>query len=203
LVIDAAIKSKIYEVVLTAYNFKKPAALKAAVKRAHDAGLGVVAMKTMAGGFLDKERTQKIDAKAALKWAWKNPNIHTAIPGFVSFDELEVCVEAANHPEMTDAEKQFIADASCKHGLYCQGCKSCIAQCPEKLPIPDMMRAYMYNYGYKSPMLAKDTILALNLSDNPCKNCTSCRVKCTNGFQIAEKISDITRLRAVPDEFLV
>ncbi|MDR3093820.1 MAG: aldo/keto reductase [Bacteroidales bacterium] len=204
-VINAAIDNGNYDVVLTSYNFTQTHhdELDAAIDRAAKAGLGVVAMKTMAGGFLDKERTQKVDAKAALKWAWKNPNIHTAIPGFVSFDELELCVDAALNPEMTDAEKQFIAEISCKHGLYCQGCKSCIAQCPEKLPIPDMMRAYMYNYGYKSPMLAKDTILALNLPANPCKNCTSCNIKCTNSFQIAAKISDITRLRTVPNEFLV
>ncbi|MDR2848574.1 MAG: aldo/keto reductase [Bacteroidales bacterium] len=204
-VINAAIDNGNYDVVLTAYNFTQAHhdELDAALERAVKAGLGTVAMKTMAGGFLDKERTKKVDVKAALKWAWKNPNIHTAIPGFVSFDELETCLEAAGNPEMTEAEKQFIAEASCQHGLYCQGCKSCIAQCPQQLPIPDMMRAYMYNYGYKSPMLAKDTILALNLSDNPCKKCTSCHVKCINGFQVAEKISDITRLQNIPNEFLV
>jgi predicted aldo/keto reductase-like oxidoreductase len=204
-VINAAIDNGNYDVILTSYNFTQQhhAELDAALERAVKAGLGTVAMKTMAGVTLDKEHTKKVDAKAALKWAWQNPNIHTAIPGFVSFDELEECLDAATHPEMTDAEKQFISSASCQHGLYCQGCKSCIAQCPEHLPIPDMMRAYMYNYGYKSPLLAKETLLELNLSDNPCKNCSSCKVSCTNDFQIASKISDINRLRTVPTEFLV
>ncbi|MDR0713759.1 MAG: aldo/keto reductase [Bacteroidales bacterium] len=204
-VINAAIDNGNYDVVLTSCNFTQShrAELNKALERAVNAGLGTVAMKTMAGGYLDKEHTRKVNVKAALKWAWQNPHIHTAIPGFTSFAELEECLDAAAHPELSEEEKAFLASASCKHGLYCQGCKSCIAQCPENLPIPDMMRAYMYNYGYKSPMLAKDTLLELNLQDNPCRKCVSCKVTCASGFRIAEKISDITRLQYVPDDFLV
>ncbi|MDR1864988.1 MAG: aldo/keto reductase [Bacteroidales bacterium] len=204
-VIDAAVDNGNYDVVLTAYNFNQGhlAELNAAIDRAAGAGLGVVAMKTMAGGYLDKERTKKVNIRAALKWAWQNPNIHTAIPGFTSFDELEECLDSVNHLEMTPEEKSFLSAVNCKNGLYCQGCKSCIAQCTQHLPIPDMMRAYMYSYGYRSPLLAKETILALNLPDNPCKKCTSCNVACTKGFQVAEKISDITRLQQIPNDFLV
>ncbi|MDR1667754.1 MAG: aldo/keto reductase [Bacteroidales bacterium] len=204
-VINAAIDNGNYDVVLTSYNFTQShrGELDKALERAVNAGLGTVAMKTMAGGYLDREHTRKVNAKAALKWAWQNPHIHTAIPGFTSFDELEECLEAAAHPELSEEEREFIASTSCQHGLYCQGCKSCIAQCPEKLPIPDIMRAYMYNYGYNSPMLAKSTLLELNLADHPCRKCASCKVTCTNGFQIAEKISDITRLQYIPKDFLV
>ena len=59
-VIDAMIEDGFWDIVLTAYNFKMDhvTAMTAAVERADKAGLGVVAMKTMAGGFLDKEKTK-------------------------------------------------------------------------------------------------------------------------------------------------
>ena len=201
-VIAAVVDNGNYDVVLTSYNFNQGHldALNLAIERAASAGLGIVAMKTMAGGFLDRERTKKVDAKAALKWALQNPNIHTAIPGFTSFDQLEECLEAALSPELTDDEKRFLSAGV--DSLYCNGCRQCVEQCPEHLPIPEMMRAYMYNYGYKAPALAKDVIMELGVSENPCGNCGSCEVKCTSGFHIAEKIEDITRLRNIPGEFL-
>jgi hypothetical protein len=70
------------------------------------------------------------------------------------------------------------------------------------MPIPEMMRAYMYNYGYKSPALAKDAIDELALTGDLCNECASCSVKCVAGFNVAQKVNDIARLRNIPQEFL-
>jgi len=201
-IINAMVDNGNYDVVLTSYNYnqKHLAELNPAIDRAAKAGLGVVAMKTMAGGFLDKERTQKVNTRAALKWALQNPNIHTAIPGFTSFDMLEESLDAATNMKLTKDEKQYLSVASTS--MYCQGCRICDGQCPKGLPIPEMMRAYMYNYGYKSPALAKVVIDELELNGSPCSDCTSCSVKCIAGFQVSQKVMDISRLRNVPQEFL-
>ena len=202
-VIHAAVDNGNYDVVLTAYNYtqKHLSELNPAIERAAKAGLGIVAMKTMAGGYLDRERTQKVNTRAALKWALQNPNIHTAIPGFTSFNELKESLESAMNLKMNKEEKKYL---SASHSsLYCQGCHICTAQCPKRLPIPEMMRAYMYHYGYKSPALAKEVIDELSLAIEPCGDCTVCHVTCTAGFQVAAKIKDIARLQYVPKEFLV
>ena len=85
-VIRAAIEGKFYDVVLSGYNFRKSnlVALDAAIGEANQAGMGIIAMKTMAGKFFDRERTQPINTKAALKWALCHPGIATAIPGMTS-----------------------------------------------------------------------------------------------------------------------
>jgi hypothetical protein len=59
----------------------------------------------------------------------------------------------------------------------------------------------MYNYGYRYPAEARELVASLNLPGNPCASCTSCNVKCTNGFAVAEKVRDIARIAAVPREF--
>jgi predicted aldo/keto reductase-like oxidoreductase len=62
-VIQAVIDSGVYEVVLTSINFKQDyyAVLKKTIAKAAKAGIGIVAMKTMAGGFHNKERKQPIN----------------------------------------------------------------------------------------------------------------------------------------------
>ncbi len=197
-VIDAVIKSKVHEVVLTSYNFRQAhvAEMKAAIARAAAAGVGVIAMKTMAGA-------KNVNVSAALKWALQDKNVCTAIPGFTNFEELDVCIEAAASLRYTPGEEAFMARADSVPTLYCQQCGACAGQCPQNLPIPDLMRAYMYAHGYRNPGLAKETIAALDLPDNPCSDCAACTVRCRSGFNVGEKIADIARVRFVPDAFLV
>ena len=64
------------------------------------------------------------------------------------------------------------------------------------------MRSYMYAYGYRNTRLAKANLADAGFDGSCCKSCSSCSVKCTAGFDIKEKIRDISRLREVPDEFL-
>jgi len=205
--LEAAVDAKVYEVVLTQYNlsgYNNPE-MMAATEKATKAGVGLVAMKAMMGGsFMDRERTKPVNVSAALKWVWKNPNICTVIPGMTSFDHLEADLAAALHAdEWDDAEKQFIAMAPASHSLFCHSCQECVGQCQKHLPIPDMMRAYMYNYGYQAPALAMQTISELGVGADVCAGCDTCTVThCRAGFNIAAKVKDITRISAIPKEFL-
>jgi len=61
-------------------------------------GLGIVAMKTQAGVYWDKEKTTPINMKAALKWALRDPNVHTAIPGFTTLDQLQTDLDVLPIP---------------------------------------------------------------------------------------------------------
>ena len=82
-VIQAAIDSGIYEIVLTALNYRQDnyQEMKRVIAKAADAGIGIIAMKTMAGAYLDKERKKPINCKAALKFVLQDEHVTTAIPG--------------------------------------------------------------------------------------------------------------------------
>ncbi len=203
--IDAAIEAGIYDVILISYNFKMKQLKETedAIARGIKAGIGFVGMKSMTGGTADADGKKKIDAGACLKWVWQNENITTIIPGFSNYDELDQCIAAANDPKMNAKDKEYIAGLCNEELMYCVNCEKCVADCVEHLPIPDMMRAYMYNYGYKQPVLSKETLMELALSDKMCTSCGTCSVTCTEGFDVQKKIASISKLINVPDEFLV
>ncbi len=204
-VIHAAVDSKLYDVVLTSYNFrlKDDTDMQKALQRANDAGLGIVGMKSMAGGYLDKEKKKPVNCKAALKWVMSNPLIQTCIPGITNFEMLKENWKITQNHDLDEQEKGDLQLALNEPGLYCHGCLICSGQCPKDLPIPDLMRSFMYNYGYSYPAKAQLTVANLNLSVNPCEACPGCSVICPNGFDVKERITDIARIKMVPTNFLV
>lgn len=200
LVINTMAADGIWDVVLTSYNFKQThlSDLNSALKVAGEAGIGVVAMKTMAGGWLDKEKTRAVNPKAALKWVLSNPDVHTTIPGITAFDQLTADLEVMKDLTLTVSEKDELMAGISSRGLYCNACSICKPGCPNNLPIPELMRAYMYAYGYGNLQLASELISETAVKGDPCAGCDTCVATCVKGFDLRDKISDISRLANVP-----
>ena len=203
-VIRAAVRSGVYEVVLTSVNFKQDhySEVKKAIAEAAAAGVGIVAMKTMAGAFHDKERTKPVNCRAALKWVLQDENVTTAIPGITTFDQLADNSGVNNDLALTEDEKSSLIPGKSEGGLYCPGCPGCSDRCTRGLPVPEIMRAYMYTYGYGDARLAQDLLAGLRINGNPCGECAECTVGCPRGFDLPVRVRDISRLTSVPAEFL-
>jgi predicted aldo/keto reductase-like oxidoreductase len=202
-VIRAAVEAGVYDVVLTAYNFRKDYIddLRQAVREAAAAGLGIVAMKTQAGVYWDKEKTEPINMTAALKYVLQDPNVHTAIPGFTTFDQMQLDLSVMQDLTFTEQELTDLRLDEQSGGLYCQACERCLPQCPQQLPIPDMMRGYMYAHGYRNWEAAHDLIASLEVKDNPCGFCDGCSVTCAWRFDVKDRIQDIIRLKQLPEDY--
>jgi predicted aldo/keto reductase-like oxidoreductase len=201
-VIHAAVDAKFYDVILTSYNYqqKHVAEVRDAIARAAQAGLGIVGMKAIRGG--SRQTPSVRNSAAALKWVLQDPHVHTIVPGFTTFDQLEVDLAVMEDINLNDAEKKDLQKEASLPGLYCQGCRECLGQCVARLPIPDLMRAYMYVYDYRNLAMAQDLVLSLGLPSGVCGECTLCPVKCSSGFPVREKIRDIVRIREIPTEFI-
>jgi predicted aldo/keto reductase-like oxidoreductase len=206
-VIRAAAESGVYDVVLTAYNFRQPhvAEVEKAIDQASRTGLGVIAMKTMGGVYWDSARRYPINVKAALKWVLRNKNVHTTIPGFTTFEQMEADLSVMDNMTLSPAEELDLkADEQMGfEGLFCDQCGNCVAQCRRRIDIPTIMRSYMYAYGYRNLAAAKETFELSGAFELPCKECSTCGVSCPMGFDVKSRALDIARIRHVADDFIV
>jgi len=204
--VRAAADSGFYDVAMLAYNFqiKDIEERKEAVAYAANKGMGIVAMKTITGeSWMAGTQEAVSNPKAALKWVLQNENIHTAVPGFTTFDQLETDLSIMEDLTLTPEEEKYLKLARTNHkdSLFCQGCGTCLKQCKIAPDIPTLMRCYMYAYGYRDLAAAARNIKSVK--DNPiaCADCSSCVVTCKMGFDIKERAVDIIRLRDFPLEF--
>lgn len=203
-VIQAAVDSKFYDVILTAYNFRQNhrGEVKKAIAKAAAAGLGIVGMKAIGGRRRVAEGNEQTEARAALKWVLQDPNVHTVIAGMTAFDQLKLNLEILQSPALTGPDKAHLQKMASQAGLFCQGCGVCLGSCRQKLPLPDLMRAYMYLYGYRNLNAAQELVVDLDLPSQLCGECSSCPVRCPKGFEVSRRAQDVARLREVPMEFI-
>lgn len=203
--LTAATDSGIYELAMIGYNFKtiNKESLNEAMSKATKAGMGIVAMKTTAGVTRGKSG-EALNTDAILKWVLQNEYISSIVSGMSSLEQLQKNLTMIQNLKMSEQELKELnlANHHSSPGLYCHQCKQCIPQCPHHLDIPTIMRSYMYAYGYKNTAQAWHTLAAVDVSGRPCEKCDECNINCTAGFDIKNKILDISRLKDVPFDFV-
>ena len=196
-VIRAAAKSGVWDVVLTAFNFRQShrEEVRAAIHEAAEAGLGVIAMKTQAGVYWDSRRQRKINMKAALRWVLRDEHVHSTVPAFSNYDELEQDLAVARDPALRPDEERDLrlGEQAGLPGLYCQQCAACLPQCPQGVDVPSLMRGYMYTVGHGRPQHARHVLRAWAPSDIHCTRCGDCRVRCALGFDVRARARDLAR----------
>ncbi len=119
-----------------------------------------------------------------------------------SFDQLELNARLLTDISLNETEKNDLLADMADPGLFCSGCMQCVPSCKHNLPVPDLMRAFMYAYGYSSPSMAKDLMAEIGISGDPCSGCDTCSVNCSRNFRVMDKITDVSRLTNVPSDFL-
>ena len=200
-VLPEAVRLGVFDVVLTTINYTMAnnRALLDGIDQAAKAGIGIVAMKTQAGG------TTRPDPKlpktlpphsqtALLKWVLRNPSITTAIPGYTTYPQLEQDFTVASNLEYTEAEKEFLADkAFVAQAQFCQQCGQCRGDCPRGVDIPTLMRSHMYVAQYSNRELARTTLASLETGRglDSCGSCGTCKATCRNHVNIGAKIAQL------------
>lgn len=202
----AAADAKVFDLAMPAYNFKTKDLdeVNAAIAYAARAGMGIVAMKTSAGGR-EKSGAAPVNTVAALKWVLQNENVASIVSGMSSIDEVQANLAMLADLKLTEQERKDLGLAArrTQESLYCQQCRACLAQCPHGLDIPTLMRSYMYAYGYRDASQARYALDSSGIVGKPCETCASCSVACRSGFDVRERIRDISRLHDVPLEFII
>jgi predicted aldo/keto reductase-like oxidoreductase len=188
-----------FDVVLSAYNFSMDSGVSQAIDTAAKAGMGVVAMKVMAGGFrgprpgipaLDKLK-QKGALLAALKWVINKPSVATTIPSITDMDQLEEDLQSMGHPYSTGDEKLLAMHLENIRPLYCRMCGKCDGTCQKGLQVADMLRCLTYADGYRQFALGRERFLELPEEQVAvrCGDCAECTVKCPHGVQVSSRLT--------------
>jgi len=195
-----------FDVILTSYNFTMDPKMDELIAAAVKQGIGIVAMKVMAGGFRrakpgDKQ-TEILKREgamlAALKWVLKNKDVATTIPSITDNEQLEEDLKAMS-AAFSDADRKVLM-AQLDHigPLYCRMCGSCSGQCPKGLPVSDVVRYASYSDGYGQFQLARESFLSLpaEIRAVRCSDCATCAVRCPNGVRVTDRLRAAQELLA-------
>ncbi len=187
-----------FDVILTSYNFAMDPKMDELIASAAKQGIGIVAMKVMAGGFRrvkpgDKQAEilrREGAMLAALKWVLKNRNVATTIPSITDNEQLEENLKAMSVPFSPADEKILMAQLEHIGPLYCRMCGSCSGRCPKGLPVSDMIRYVSYSEGYGQFQLARESFLSLpaEMRAVRCTDCVACPIRCPNGVRVTERL---------------
>jgi predicted aldo/keto reductase-like oxidoreductase len=202
------------DVVLTTYNFSMQPEVTSAIEAARQAGMGIVAMKALAGGFSRIQRGDRLygvkpDALtatlrqdgallAAIKWVLKNQSVDTAIVCMTDFDQLDENLRALAERYGPKDEKLLAAQLAWIRPLYCRSCGACTGACPNGVPVPEVLRILSYADGYGEFALARERFLELPLEQRSvrCGDCAECAVQCVNGVRVRERLARAQELFA-------
>jgi len=179
-----------HDVALVSYNFTHSKNLREAVALAAQAGIGIVAMKTQAGGYKKGKTEGLTPHQAALKYVLDDRNVATAVPGVTTLEQIDECAGAMGVSVSRGDLGQLRRYEAFLQGRICTLCGGCTGECPFGVPYGDYLRAMIYQDGYERNDLARETLAAVLPSPtvDPCADCSSCAIACRRGLDIKAQV---------------
>ena len=197
--VDFLINSKVFDVMQTTYSFPIGGKFRnEAVKKLHDAGIGVIAMKVVVGltglhlkGFDNAPASKGEGPLAGIKWVLSNPAIGTTVPFMQRMSDLEMNIRAMSEKYTPADEKLLYVMNEQIRPLYCRMCYQCKGQCPKGVPVTDVLRFLAYNdfAGNYHQALANFRGLEKEIRDIRCSDCSECAIKCPNGVHVQDRLT--------------
>ena len=209
--LDYAIDSGKFDVMLLAYNFGQDPSfvqkftrnfdfiainqdLPRVIRKAKQAGMGVIAMKTLRGARLNDMTPYQKDgatfAQAAFRWVLSNAAVDALIVTMKSPEQVDEFVAASGGTKVTRHDTELLQQYVAMHdATYCRPlCDACEASCPAQVPIADVLRHKMYFTDYGAEQMARERYAMLEQNASPCMTCAhpSCAQACPHELAIPE-----------------
>jgi len=192
-VIRAVMEHGFYRTALVAYNFRSDTGIKATIRSAFGMGeglsatiraaaaegVGIIGMKTQAGGY-SVPGTALSPHQAALAWVLENPGVATTIPSMVSFAQVDENVKARGKRLGWGGRKALHQYSQAIADRHCGLCGGCTGSCPRGVDVPTVLRSLTYLEGYREEDLARDAYRELGRDRGAlsCLSCGFCIVSC-------------------------
>ena len=151
-ILDYAVGAGSFDVLLCRYSFLDYPEQQGLVAKAHAAGVGVIAMKTLAGAKgadLDRFRDRHVTFKqAALKWVLSNDDVSNLIISINGTRQVDEYIAAAGRP-LTAEDHRILDEYAAEFSTQvCRYSGACLPACPEGVRIADILRFSMYFHEY-------------------------------------------------------
>ncbi len=151
----------IFSSVLCQYNFLDRAN-EEALAHARARGLGTAVMGPVGGGRISGMPPEvarrwgvqvRSSVELALRFVMTNPNVHVALSGMATMQQVEEnAAIASNAAPLSAAELEGIRAAMEENrrlsDLYCTGCNYCAPHCPQEIAIPRIFELMNYRWVY-------------------------------------------------------
>jgi predicted aldo/keto reductase-like oxidoreductase len=166
------------------------------ITRAKELGIGVIAMKTMMGREQDKIAELVDDrttfAHAAMKWALTDEGVSSVVITMRTFEHIEEYLQASGKALTARDQEVLKKYVRAVDNRFCRiGCTACLASCPNRVAIPDIMRFGMYfeNYGEEKKAMLEYAALRKQARAHYCEGCIgNCVSACPHGLQLKERL---------------
>jgi hypothetical protein len=191
-------KDNFFDTALVGYNFKSGNDLKETIAKAAQKKIGIIAMKTQAGGYVTDALGPISPHRAALKWVLQDKNVTAAIPGMRDLTELREDVGAMGLKFSYFDELVLQRYGAAVSPYYCHFCGQCESSCPNGVAISTINRSIMYAEAYRSRELSLATYreIPATASASVCLDCQTCVARCVNRLDIPAKMARARKILA-------
>ena len=170
-IVQKALDAYDFATIQVPVNIVEQSSLDSLIPAARDKGLGVIAMKPVAGGAL---REAALNLRFIL-----TAGVDVAIPGMDSPEQVEenrAVLDAplplsAREMRLLESEKERLGDSFCRRCEYCM-------PCPEGLNIPFLHLIEGYYFRYDLKAWALERLSGMAKSFNDCTGCGVCVSRC-------------------------
>jgi predicted aldo/keto reductase-like oxidoreductase len=187
-----AVESGHFDIIMPAFNFMKFPRVPEVLKQAKARGVGVVAMKTLAGAkAMDLDPEGDVFAHAAFKWVLRHSEVAGLVITMKRVSDIDRYLGASG-AAFTAADQRALDRYAAIHGSdYCRtGCGDCEPHCPQGVPIASILRYQMYFEDYGEEKQAMAAYAGLGRSADVCSGCSLelCTGACPHGLPVAGKL---------------
>jgi len=183
-------------------NWLADSGLQGVLDLAKQNDVGVVAMKTMAGGArqkLDDYQTGETTlAQAKIKWVLSHEAVAAALSEVLSYEILEENLGAVGQTLTAEDQAMLHDHVRQRSASVCRMCGACQRACPRNVPIPDVLRCITYRDIHGKPEYARvvyrETLSSSSAAE--CGDCGLCAEACPHGLDVPARLRYARRVFA-------
>ena len=196
-ILTAVVKDGIYENAQFMYSYAGDPEMDEFIALANKTNFGTIAMKTGRGigrmkqdqSFMDKLPEGTSPYNAMVRWLTTETMLDTAVVRVKNLEEFTETYSGAGKKLRARDAQALQAMTAEANNTTCRLCGKCQSECPQEIPITDILRFERYALDDHDWNKARKLYAALPKRGDQCDNCGQCMEICPLNLQIPHKLA--------------